>query len=184
MFRAILVLALLMFLTLMLDSFRNDHPLEDTSLTPLVVDIQGDTNIVGVRLMNGPCATVADILKAAGVPEKGIRRKGSAESLSRLVCSGRSVHIGYSESGDLLIRLESMPASARLTLGMKLDLNEASEEELCLAPLMKPEFASAIVNRRKNKPWEHLQDLMEISGIGPKTVEKWKDYLEVVGQER
>ena len=178
-FRAILVLAALMFLALLLSSFKNDQTLRVPCPLPLVVDVQGEIDNPGVHLSSGPCATLAEVLKAAGVPEERIRGKTIEESCRRLVCSGQSVHAVYSEAGDLTVWMEPMPANARLTLGKKLDLNETSEEELCLVPLMKPEFASAIVNRRKRRPWEHLGELREISGIGPKTAEKWKDYLEV-----
>jgi DNA uptake protein ComE-like DNA-binding protein len=74
-----------------------------------------------------------------------------------------------------------MEASVRLTLGEKLDLNQASAEELCLVPGMQPVMATAIVTRRSRQPWDDLQELVEISGVGPRTLEKWGNYLEVRG---
>jgi hypothetical protein len=178
-FQAILALAALMLLVLLLSSSRNDHVFPEREALPLVVDIQGEIADPGVRLLGGPCSTLAEVLRAAGVSEEKLRGKSGEESYRRLVCSGQTIHVAYSAAGDLTVRIKPMDAGARLTLGMKLDLNEASEEELCRVPLMKPEFASAIVRRRKQTPWKHLQQVQEISGVGPKTADKWKDYLEV-----
>jgi DNA uptake protein ComE-like DNA-binding protein len=77
------------------------------------------------------------------------------------------------------IRVGTMPAAARLTLGEKLNVNTATEEELLLVPQMKVGFAAAIFDRRNRHEWQRLDELEEISGIGPKTVEKWRNYLEV-----
>ena len=70
-----------------------------------------------------------------------------------------------------------MPAAARLALGEKLNVNEATEDELMLVPQMKVGFASAIINRRSRQKWQRLEELEEISGVGPKTVERWQSYL-------
>jgi DNA uptake protein ComE-like DNA-binding protein len=77
------------------------------------------------------------------------------------------------------VGVEAMPAAARLTLGEKLNVNTSSEEELMLVPQMRAGFAAAIANRRPKSGWESLDDLEEIPGVGPKTVEKWRNYLEV-----
>jgi DNA uptake protein ComE-like DNA-binding protein len=73
---------------------------------------------------------------------------------------------------------EPMDAAARLTLGQKLDLNEAGVAELCLVPGMPAQIAQAIVERRRSKVWRSLDELREISGVGPKTVANWAHYLE------
>lgn len=179
-FHVIVVLAAIIFFSLLHSSLRKNRTVRDPDPLPLVVDIRGETNQPGVHLLDGPCATLADVLRAAGIPEKGMRIKDNEESYgNQVVCSGQAIHIASSQGDEVSVRLEPMPASARLTLGMKLDLNEASEEEFCLVPLMKQGFASAIVERRKHRPWEHLQELQEIQGVGPKTTERWKDYLEI-----
>ena len=72
-----------------------------------------------------------------------------------------------------------MDAAARLTLGIALDIDRASEQELLNVPGMKPEWARYIALRREKAPWRTLEELEEISGVGPKTVEKWREYLTV-----
>lgn len=183
-FRAVFILASLIFLALFLSSSRNDPALHDSTPLPLVIDIQGDIGAPGVCLLPGPCAAISDVLKAAGIPEEIIQGREGVEDLGRQVYSGSSVNVKLSKTGGLAVRLDSMPAEARLTLGERLDLNEATQEELCLVPLMKPEFASAVVERRSQRAWERLEDLEQISGVGPKTVEKWKEYLEVRGRKK
>ena len=97
------------------------------------------------------------------------------------VQSGQRIRVTHRNPPDSPeIELELIDAAARLTLGLKLDPNEASAEELCLIPQMKPEIASQIVMRRAKKPWRELQELQEITGVGPRTLEKWKEYLEVM----
>ncbi len=89
--------------------------------------------------------------------------------LLRVACFGQS---------SAEIHVEPMPAAARLTLGEKLDVNIASEEELMLVPQMKTGFAATIVNRRLRQVWQNLDELEEIPGVGPKTVASWRNYLD------
>jgi competence protein ComEA len=72
-----------------------------------------------------------------------------------------------------------MPGAALLALGLKLDLNSASLDELLLVPKMHPKIAAAIIERRQEDEWEQIDDLIEIRGVGPKTVQNLQDYLEI-----
>lgn len=57
-----------------------------------------------------------------------------------------------------------------------LDVNAASAAELDRVPYMTPQMAEGIVAGR---PWRNLDDLIEVSGIGEKTLEKVRPYLEI-----
>jgi DNA uptake protein ComE-like DNA-binding protein len=151
---------------------------------PVVVEILGDVQEPGVHFLEptGPQAapTVRHAVEAAG----GLSRNPSAGMPpgfdKQAVQSGQRIRVTYRDSVGLpQIELELMDAAARLTLGLKLNPNEASVEELCMIPQMKPEMASQIVMRRAKKPWRELQELQEITGVGPRTLEKWKEYLEI-----
>ena len=72
-----------------------------------------------------------------------------------------------------------MPGAALLACGLKLDLNSASLDEFLLIPQMRADIATSIMERRGKKAWGKVDDLIEIRGVGLKTVQKLKDYLEV-----
>ncbi|MGV8075176.1 MAG: ComEA family DNA-binding protein [Syntrophobacteraceae bacterium] len=176
---AVFLLAVLIFAVLLTRFFQQDRGDRELSSYPVIVLVEGDVKNRGVYVLDGPEAALADAIKAAG----GIRSNCSAELseqvLNRQVQSGRSVRIVCEPSGRVEISMQAMTAAARLTIGLKLDLNEASEDDLSLISRMKSDMASAIVRRRLEKPWRSMRELREISGVGPKTIEKWSAYLEV-----
>jgi len=57
-----------------------------------------------------------------------------------------------------------------------LDVNQASAAELDRVPWMSPDMAAGIVAGR---PWTRIDDLVQVSGIGEKTLEKVRPYLEI-----
>jgi DNA uptake protein ComE-like DNA-binding protein len=75
--------------------------------------------------------------------------------------------------------VEKMCAAALLVIGKKLNPNDLTKDELSLIPGMRDAFAESIVIRRKEKLWTSIKELDEIPGVGPKTVERWKKYLEI-----
>jgi DNA uptake protein ComE-like DNA-binding protein len=179
------LLAALIFLLLLTRFHRRQLTLQEVSPLPVVVEVQGDSAILGAEkrgtyLLEGPKATVFQALEAAGIcPADSLARL--PDSVSRWeLHTGDSLRVSCQGSENIHVRIESMDPAARLTLGKKLDLNRAKEEELYLVPRMRSEFARAIVDRREQAPWKTLQELEEISGVGPKTIEKWKNYLEVL----
>lgn len=63
-----------------------------------------------------------------------------------------------------------------------LDLNRAEVPELCELPGIGVKRAEAIVARRKRKPFSRISQLLEIRGIGGKTLARLKPRL-FVGRE-
>lgn len=60
----------------------------------------------------------------------------------------------------------------------RLDLNLADEADWAALPGIGPDIARRIVlERQKNGPFYHLEDLLSVKGIGPKTLEKLRRYL-------
>jgi DNA uptake protein ComE-like DNA-binding protein len=147
---------------------------------PLIVDIQGDVYRPGIMLLNH-AATVFEAIPAAGGLHPRCLTDPSQVLASRPLRSGERVWVICEGGGAMQIQVEPVEAGVRLTLGEKLDVNQAGVEELCLVPGLQPVMAAAIVTRRCRQPWVDLQELSEISGVGPKTLEKWGNYLEVPG---
>ena len=58
------------------------------------------------------------------------------------------------------------------------NINSASQKELESLPGIGPSFASAIISyREENNGFTTIEELMAVSGIGPKTFEKIKDKI-------
>jgi len=69
-------------------------------------------------------------------------------------------------------------ARESLSLPPRLDVNTAREYELELLPGIGGKTARAIVaDREQQGPYERLEDLMRVPGIGPKTVETLRPHL-------
>ncbi|GGE74697.1 helix-hairpin-helix domain-containing protein [Priestia taiwanensis] len=66
------------------------------------------------------------------------------------------------------------------TKDSKISINKATSEELQQIPGIGPTRAETIINyREENGPFKKIEDLLEISGIGEKTLEKMKDKIKL-----
>lgn len=62
----------------------------------------------------------------------------------------------------------------------KLDVNRATQEQLQTVPGIGPALARRIVEwRREHGPFETLEELLHVRGIGPRTLDRIRPYLEV-----
>jgi competence protein ComEA len=174
-----MLLAAVIFATLLARSYQKHSSTPAIQPSPVVVAVEGDVKEPGVYLLDGPKVTIGRAIQSAG----GLRN-GSSKAVPEAFAlinlgNGQTVQVASSGQGPVEIRVETMAAAARLTLGEKLDVNTSSQEDLMLVPQMKAGFAAAMVNLRNSKPWQSLDDLEEIPGVGPRTIEKWRSYLKV-----
>ena len=100
--------------------------------------------------------TVALVLGAAVLPGLG---------------STASEHLGASVS----------PAARQQQVADKIDVNSASVEKLQEVPGIGPATAERIVAwRQEHGPFQRLDELLNVRGIGLKSLEKLRPYLRVV----
>lgn len=65
----------------------------------------------------------------------------------------------------------------------KLDLNTATQEELDALPGIGPVKAEAILQyREESGPFRTVEEIMEVKGIGEKTLEQLRPYITVEGE--
>ena len=68
---------------------------------------------------------------------------------------------------------------------VKLDINTATREELMALPSIGPTRAGAIIDwRDRNGPFERVEDLVQVKGIGKKTLAAIKKYICAGGNDR
>lgn len=71
-----------------------------------------------------------------------------------------------------------MPASTRLTMGLRLDLNRASAKELLALPRIGPALASRIVkDRERLGSFRSVDGLDRVRGIGPGIIRRLRDLV-------
>jgi competence ComEA-like helix-hairpin-helix protein len=73
-------------------------------------------------------------------------------------------------------RIAASPDPIKLLI----DLNHADSEALEMLPSIGPKIAERIVEDRElNGPYESIEDLDRVSGIGPKTIDRVQDWVMV-----
>jgi competence protein ComEA len=79
----------------------------------------------------------------------------------------------------IFVFFTAMPAMTAETT-FKININTATVDELAQLKRVGPAYAARIVEyREQNGPFENVEDIMKVRGIGPKTWEANKDTLSV-----
>ena len=66
----------------------------------------------------------------------------------------------------------------------KIDINTATIEELQTLPNIGPKTAKSIIKYREKHPFESVDELVEVKGIGEKRLKKLKPYVTVSKKKR
>ncbi len=143
----------------------------------LTVEISGAVGSPGVYEVQ-PDSRINDLLQLAVGLEDGADRKWVAKNLNRaeVLEDGQKVYIpAVSEvegggQGDSTNRVRGTSTSA------KVNLNTASKAQLEVLPGIGPTYAERIIQAR---PFKSVEQLLDISGIGPKKYELIKELVSV-----
>lgn len=129
----------------------------------VVVEVRGAVPRPGYYPLTEP-ARLSDALAAAG---------GKLYGADATLDAGTRVVVG----DDGSVRLERM--KDLLVLGLPIDVNSADVQALQAVPGIGPSRAAAIVREREaHGPFASVDDLTRVKGIGPKTVEALKPFVE------
>jgi len=142
---------------------------------PIVVQISGAVPRPGVyALPEG--ARVQDLISAAG----GFLAEADKEfiNLARVLEDGERVDVEYADGFSPVIPTQVVvivPASSDL-----ININTAASFELESLPGIGPTTAGKIIEyRTANGPFRSIEDIINVSGIGPGTYERIKDLITV-----
>lgn len=107
--------------------------------------------------LDSPRVPLGRVLELAGVAQCAGKAGG-------MVTAGAQVKL----TGGCETRVLPAPAPTRLTLGLRLDLNRASELDLAALPRIGPALARRIVeDRARRGPFASVAALTRVKGIGP-----------------
>jgi len=138
------------------------------------VEVTGPVAHPGVYSFPQP-PTLLEALERAGGPVISVPANPT-------VATGSRIELGPKG----LPRIGRMSGAQLLTLGLPLDLNRATAEDLAAVPEIGPALANRIVDyRQAHGPFEKIDELEEkVLGFGPKNLEKLKSYLVIGSQEQ
>jgi len=141
-------------------------PLPPGTLSLAFVEVTGKVPHPGVYAFPKP-PTLGEVRAKAGAV-------GTPCDPDETIASGSRVEV-TPEGG---YRVTAMSGAQLLTLGLRIDLNRATAEDLAAIPGLGPALAQRIINyRQAHGPFNKIEDLSEVSGIGPQNLQKLKPYL-------
>ncbi|MEN0666881.1 helix-hairpin-helix domain-containing protein [Caldifermentibacillus hisashii] len=162
---------------------EQEHPNSNDSAAssksqPMKVDIKGAVMNPGVYTVTGNERVIDIIEKAGGLLDDADIVK---VNLSQKVMDEMVIYIP--KIGEEVLAAENIPVnSGSQNSGGdgKVNINQADASALDSLPGIGPSKAEAIIEYREtNGPFQKVEDLMNISGIGEKTFEKLKDQITV-----
>jgi competence protein ComEA len=135
---------------------------------PVFVEIAGEVNSPGVYSFSNP-PTLLELSHKAGGP---VPRTDSKVT----VFSGSCVEV--TPAGEY--RVGRMSGSRLVSLGLAVDVNTATVEDLEALPGLGPVLAQRVVQYRETHGlFRDLEDLQKVSGVGKQKLARLKPYLAV-----
>lgn len=142
---------------------------------PIVVHITGAVPRPGVYALPKD-ARVQDVISAAGGFLAEAQKDGI--NLARLLEDGEQLDIPYAEGFSPVIPT-AIPIVVQPTTDL-ININIASSFELDTLPGIGPTTAQKIIDyRTQNGPFVTIEDIVNVSGIGPVTYDRIKDLITV-----
>lgn len=148
---------------------------------PLIVHITGEVNEPGVYTLP-PGSRVGDGIEVAG----GETTNGDTSllNLAELIEDGMQIWVParLEELPDGQLPGESAEEFTENPLSKLININNATQIELESLPGIGPVTAEAIIKyRNENGPFKRIEDIQEVSGIGPAKFEQIRELISVRG---
>ncbi|MFE1243842.1 helix-hairpin-helix domain-containing protein [Fictibacillus sp. NPDC058756] len=137
---------------------------------PIMVDVQGSVKRPGVYEMNNG-DRVIDVIRKAG----GFLEEAEARSVNQAEKISDEMIIYVAAKGEEIHPLSSNMGNDKEDL---LNINSADLSELQTLSGVGPSKAQSIISYREEfGPFNSIDQLLEVRGIGEKTIEDWKDKI-------
>jgi competence protein ComEA len=151
--------------------FSKKNEKETDTPIPIMVDIQGSVKTPGVyKMQNGE--RVIDAIRRAG----GLLDEAETRSVNQAQKITDEMVIYVAAKGE---EIEPLVTKTENEKGEKLNINSAELSELQQLSGVGPSKAQSIISyREENGPFTSIEQLLEVRGIGEKTIEDWKDKIE------
>ena len=162
-----------LFLTTRGSAIAQESPRPVFSVSPItqtiLVHVAGKVSNPDVYpLLQG--ARVADAIKAAGGVLNGVDT--SDLNLARMLVDGEQIYVGYTP------KVSSNKAKSAKRFSGIININRATKTEFDSLVGIGPVIAGRIINyRTQNGPFLAIEDLLKVSGVGPKILEKIRSRL-------
>ncbi|MCF6408556.1 helix-hairpin-helix domain-containing protein [Pseudalkalibacillus salsuginis] len=140
----------------------------DITKETLVVDVKGAVRKPGVFEMKSG-QRVNDVVQLAG----GFSEDADVNSVNLAQVLVDEMVIYVAKVGE-----EALPVVSNEKEDGKIDINRAEDTELETIPGIGPSKAGAIIAyREENGPFSSIDELVNVPGIGQKTLEQLKEYI-------
>ena len=167
------IFSIFLFLTTRGSAVAQESPKPVLSISPIqttiLIHVAGKVKKPDVYpLMQG--ARVADAIKAAGGALQGVDM--GEINLARVLVDGEQIYVGYAP------KVSAMHSKSTKKFNGIININRATKSEFDSLAGIGPVIAGRIVTyRNQNGPFMAIEDLLKVSGVGPKTLEKIRSRL-------
>ena len=142
----------------------------------VTVDVEGPVRRPGIAVLPAG-SRIIDAIKAAGGARR--RRDLTGLNLAAVLSDGQQVVVGEPQQGVTLSEEAASDSTASGTPTL-VNLNTATAEELEQLPDVGPVTAQSIIDwREQNGGFASVDELLEVDGIGDKTLAKLTPYVTV-----
>lgn len=139
-----------------------------------LVDVKGQVQVPGVYKVEDHLRVQDVILLAGGFLETA---NTEAINLAQKIRDEMVIYVPHLEEEGANVLTDVGVSSQE---NPKVSLNQATESELQMLPGIGPSKASAIIKyREENGKFQTVDELTNVSGIGNKTLENLRDYIEL-----
>ena len=148
------------------------------TLQPLMVDVEGAVRHPGVYALH-PGSRVRDAIMAAG----GFRADAAQEIVNQAarLTDGMWIYVPFKGTPTpRAVTPTPAPLGTMVSPGALVNINTATAEDLEALPRIGPALAQRIIAYRKaHGPFQKVDDLVAVKGIGPALLETLRPYITV-----
>ncbi|PWA12500.1 competence protein ComE [Pueribacillus theae] len=155
---------------------NNEEPVEEAAVQEIMIDVKGAVKNPGVYTMEQGDRVIDAIEKSGGLLKNADEKQ---INLAGMIKDEMVIYVPkHGEEAETPIVTQNNPNVAEG--GDKVKINSASSEELQKLPGIGPAKAEAIISyREENGAFKSVDDLLNVSGIGVKSLEKLKDIITI-----